>query len=296
MSSPLARLSATADAVASRQLVFVGGQGKSGTTWVQLLLDAHPDVSAHGEALLAEVLGPVAFQLAAHYNERLAANNAHFPELEDFPRLDAVDADTLAAAALLPQLGKLVERKPNARVLAERTPSNIEHLGALAALFPHGRFVHVIRDPRDVAISLWWHARRIGDSKLLAGYGSPTALAAALLPRWARLIRAARDAARQTGAALHELRYEDLLATPHEAASELFRFVGADAEPALVQAALAAADFETLTGRSRGDEVRGSHFRAGTAGQWREAMAGALPGITAEDEALLKSLGYPDNA
>ena len=36
-------------ALAQRQLFFVGGAPRSGTTWVQHILDSHPDVSCRGE-------------------------------------------------------------------------------------------------------------------------------------------------------------------------------------------------------------------------------------------------------
>jgi hypothetical protein len=287
-------LTALAAEVDRRTLAFVGGQGKSGTTWVQLLLDAHPEVSAAGEGLLAEVLGPACYQLAAHYNERLRANNARFAELEDYPGFDAGDADQLATAALLLQLGKLIRRKPAARILAERTPSTIAHLREMVALFPAARFVHVIRDPRDVAVSLWWHAQRIGDRSLSARYSGPDALAADLTPRWADLIRGARAAAAASSAAMLELRYEDLLDAPDETARTLFDFIGADSGPQTLQAALMAADFRTLTGRAHGEEDRGSHFRSGRAGAWREALE-AAPNLAERDRALLLELGYrPD--
>ena len=35
--------------LAKRQLFFVGGAPRSGTTWMQHMLDAHPDISCRGE-------------------------------------------------------------------------------------------------------------------------------------------------------------------------------------------------------------------------------------------------------
>ena len=39
------------EALAERQLFFIGGAPRSGTTWLQLLLDCHPEVSCRGEGL-----------------------------------------------------------------------------------------------------------------------------------------------------------------------------------------------------------------------------------------------------
>ena len=32
-----------------KQVFFIGGAAKSGTTWLQLLLNAHPEISCSGE-------------------------------------------------------------------------------------------------------------------------------------------------------------------------------------------------------------------------------------------------------
>jgi hypothetical protein len=39
-----------AEAAIDRQFFFVIGMPKSGTTWLQLLLDAHPEIQCHGES------------------------------------------------------------------------------------------------------------------------------------------------------------------------------------------------------------------------------------------------------
>ena len=41
--------------LARRQLFFVGGAPRSGTTWLQQLLDCHPDICCRGEGLFRVV-------------------------------------------------------------------------------------------------------------------------------------------------------------------------------------------------------------------------------------------------
>jgi hypothetical protein len=43
-------------ALRKKQIFFVGGTVRSGTTWLQLLLDAHPLVSCSGEGHFTDVL------------------------------------------------------------------------------------------------------------------------------------------------------------------------------------------------------------------------------------------------
>src|SRR5450432_2618026 len=45
-------------AVREKQIFFIGGSVKSGTTWLQLLLNAHPEVSANGEGHFLDLLAP----------------------------------------------------------------------------------------------------------------------------------------------------------------------------------------------------------------------------------------------
>lgn len=42
--------------IGRRQLFFVGGPPRSGTTWLQQILNAHPDICCHGEGFLAHQL------------------------------------------------------------------------------------------------------------------------------------------------------------------------------------------------------------------------------------------------
>ncbi len=57
------------DRIAALRVFFVVGCQKSGTTWLQYLLDAHPQIVCGGEAHLTDVLAPL-LQDAFHlYND-----------------------------------------------------------------------------------------------------------------------------------------------------------------------------------------------------------------------------------
>ena len=71
------------EAVLERQLFFVAGLGKSGTTWLELILNAHPDVCCHGEGHFADRLLPDLNGAINRYNGYLKHNNALFEEIRD---------------------------------------------------------------------------------------------------------------------------------------------------------------------------------------------------------------------
>ena len=61
-------------AVSEREVFFVMGCQKSGTTWVQQLLSGHPRVCCRGEGHFGDVVGPLMEQLVSVYNERPRTN------------------------------------------------------------------------------------------------------------------------------------------------------------------------------------------------------------------------------
>lgn len=294
MTRLLPRLSRIDAQLAGATLAFVGGQGKSGTTWVERLIDAHPHAACLGEGHFAEGLGRLLYRALDEYNQLLADNNRRFPELEDFPAFQAGDAGELVRAALLLQFAAIARRNPGATTVAVRTPSELNWLTELHRTFPQARFVHVLRDPRDVAVSMWWHGERLEPGRLALAHGSPAGLAQALVPRWAGHVEHVRAAAKETGAQLHEIRYEDLQCRPGDSAAALFGFLGLADDAATCAQCLEQASFSRLSGRRAGQADAGSHFRQGTSGQWRDSMPAAPPqGWPEAVRATLQSLAYP---
>ena len=293
MSTLLPRLFRTATHLSSRTLAFVGGQGKSGTTWVEKLIDAHPQAACLGEGHFAEGLGRVLYQALDAYNGLITSNNQRFHELEDFPTFSADDAAELVRAALLMQFSRIAERNREAQVIAVRTPSELNWLRELNDAFPTARFVHVLRDPRDVAMSMWWHSERLEPGRMARDNETPGGLALKLVPRWAQHVAHVRDTAVQIGAHLLEVRYEDLHGESQRTVQALFEFLGLDADPVLCKSCVERASFSRLSGRDVGQIDVNSHFRTGTTNQWQGTIpAGPAQGWPREVAMVLKSLGY----
>jgi Sulfotransferase family len=107
--------------------------------------------------------------------------------------------------------------------LGYKDPYDTAHLPLLAELFPTGRFVHIIRDGRDVARSL-----------LKFSWGSNNVYSGARY--WAQTVAKARH----DGAALRdryfELRLEDLTFNTVEVATNLGQFINRGRDPEQVQA------------------------------------------------------------
>jgi hypothetical protein len=96
----------------------------------------------------------------------------------------------------------------------DKTPEYVSHIPLLATLFPEARFVHMMRDPRDVALSTL-------DLSRLHRHAATSAFL------WARKIRSAREAEKWLGSDRYqEVRYEALVNDPGNELQRLADFLG----------------------------------------------------------------------
>lgn len=111
--------------------VFVVGQMRSGTTLTEQVLAAHPAIHGVGE------LASTAFLLR------------HSLDLPGAFSPDEAEALARGYRDLLPPL------PDGTAAFVDKMPANYRHVGHLAEAFADARFIHVTRDPRDVALSIW---------------------------------------------------------------------------------------------------------------------------------------------
>ncbi|MGH2793919.1 MAG: sulfotransferase family protein [Actinomycetota bacterium] len=104
-----------------------------------------------------------------------------------------------------------------------KSPVHVREIGTLAGLFPDGRFVHILRDGRDVALSY-----------LNVAFGPSTVEAAAL--RWKRHVTSGRRAGAGIGEARYrEVSYEALLDEPERTTRELCAFLEVPFEDSMLR-------------------------------------------------------------
>jgi hypothetical protein len=279
----------------SKQVFFVCGAIKSGTTWVQLLLDAHPEIGCSGEGHFPNHLAPLLAGALRRHNELIAGKNASvFQNLPGAALLSDDDLFYVLGAVIALALVRQAKDK-RVRAVGEKTPDNIRHLPLLAMLFPAAKFIHVVRDGRDCAISGWFHNLRVNADWTRQSFASMDAYVRNFAEVWAAEIGAARRFAEGRTDSYIEIRYEDLLSHGSDSVQNVFRFLGVDAGSGIASECLAAASFEKLSGgRPRGEEDRNSFFRRGTAGDWRMGLDDAMKSAFYETAGeWLARLRYP---
>ena len=150
------------------------------------------------------------------------------------------------------------------------------------------RASHIIRDPRDIAVSgyhyhLWTQERWVHAPR--EEYGGKTYQQylnsvdaeeglAAEITRLAGKLYKGMAAWDYHQAGFLELRYEDVIADEPMWFAKLFRHYGFTSEA--VEESVAIAEqftFAKVTGRKLGDLEKGSHLRSGRHGQWQEAFS-----------------------
>jgi hypothetical protein len=193
---------AAADARRDAPPFFIVGSARSGTTLLRLMLNAHPDVAVPPESRFITELwtgsnevGVDAFLEALGAHKRFNAWELPIDTVRDelgerssMRYSDAIDAVYRAYAA-----GRDKKR------WGDKTPRYVEDIPFLCGLFPDARFVHLVRDGRNVALSY-------AD----VPFGPKTIAKAADL--WARRVSKGMKDGRPLGPERYlEMRYEDLV-------------------------------------------------------------------------------------
>lgn len=172
-----------------------------------------------------------------------------------------------------------------ARFAIEKSPWHLHELGLIAEVLPEARFVNVLRDGRDVAVSLV-HARRSWSDW---GQREASPVVAEAARSWRDGLSLVARAAPVLGSSLLEVRFEDLKADPRAAVARLFDHCRMPHSDADAERAVELTDFARQPGPAGPGEIR----RAGRVGEWRERF-GIADGRRFERIAggLLREQGY----
>lgn len=278
---------------------FIVGVGRSGTTLLRLMLDAHPELAIPPEThFIPELLAdPPADGGACLARLRAQPQWGDFAwaEGEYAARLIGLAPFDLAEAVRL-FFRCYAEMRGKAR-WGDKTPPYAEQMAAIGALLPEAHFIHIVRDARDVALSYRdkWFRPEGG----LAG--------AARL--WRERILKARAQAASLGSGRYlELRFEDLVLDPEPVLQRVCAFLELPFDAAMLryheQAEIRLAELgdrrdaegRILVPRAQRLSIH-THTRrppdAGQIGKWRTALTPQeVRLIEGEAGELLQALGY----
>ena len=210
---------------------FFVGCGRSGTTLVRSMFDSHPDMAVVYESFFASRLlrhrrryeGPGAFNLdrftsdlTGHFGFRkLGLSPAEVGE-----RLSE-ETPATTADALRTVYATYAGRQGKSRY-GDKTPMYVNVVPVLAGALPEARFVHIVRDGRNVALAY-----------LQAPWGPASLVEACLY--WKHNVERGRRAGRRLGPERYrEVAYEHLTEDPEAVLRELCPFLELDFDPAML--------------------------------------------------------------
>jgi Sulfotransferase family len=260
-----------------KQIFFIGGAAKSGTTWLQLLLNAHPQVSCNGEAHFS-ALASILWDGLNQHNQLIAQKNISiFSELEGYPRLEDDDFQYLLASWISLFLVRQSQHKSAVRAVGEKSPNNIRYFDVFQTLFPLAKFIHIVRDGRDCAVSGWFHNLRVTPDLTMKDHTSMDAYVLSFADSWMRDLATVQTFADRARGHIRQIRYEDLVANTERSLAGIFDFLNVEVAEALMAECQSEASFATLSGgRAAGKEDRTSFFRKGVVGDWQNHLSGDL--------------------
>ena len=204
---------------------FIVGSARSGTTFLRLTMNAHPQVAVPPESRFITELHEGRDEVeAAEFLQRLSEHKRF--EAWELP-IDAVRAklagrDRVGYAEAISAAYLAYAEAQGKQRWGDKTPRYVENIPELAALFPEARFIHLIRDGRDVALSY-------AD----VPFGPKNVAKAAEL--WAnRVARGLRDGRELERGRYIEIMYADLVEDNEGEIKDICAFLGLDFDPVMV--------------------------------------------------------------
>lgn len=202
--------------------VFVVGCPRSGTTLLQRMLDAHPELAVANDthfisrAISKVTLGSISKACEPASKAALVEwtrNDRRFARLGlDAATVEQADRASETFPDFVTELYRALARRRGKRLAGEKTPDYIRHLALLHTVFPAARTVHIVRDGRDVTLSLLeWANETKGPGRLELWRREPVAACALW---WRFQVGGQRQAAGLPPTSYLEIKYEDLVADP----------------------------------------------------------------------------------
>lgn len=211
--------------------VFVVGSGRSGTTIMAALLNLLPRVfiaketgfigTFHRELVLNEDSENFA-GLIPQINSWLEVSGWQQRGTAEGLRAFCSQHGLSGAQGLVNYIWQLESKSPwnELSCIGDNTPLYVMAIPALLQMFPNAKFIHMVRDPRDLVASV-----------LKMRFGAKEATTAAM--EWHHQLGCWLLAERQIPAEQRiECRYEDLCRTPEATFERIAAFLGASAEDA----------------------------------------------------------------
>ena len=201
--------------MSNNPFTFIVCSPRSGSTWLRRMLGDHPDITAGSESGLFTKDGGFGALLDDFFATKPQYSLRDYVSEKKLLQLIRYITQEVYGSVLVGS---------NKNWLVEKTPAHAYSIADIVRVFPDARFIHLVRDGRDVAASIV-HAGLTWKPSWPTEIGHAAAMwkryNVAIMAGWASL----------RGESLYIVRYEDLLLDTQLTLSGLFTFIGARALP-----------------------------------------------------------------
>lgn len=259
--------------------IFIIGAARSGTTWVHDILAAHPQVASVYESwLFTSQNGLGALFTSAHWPPGYSGLGRLLSREELLSYTRGIAQQIMSHAI-----------QPEHRFLIEKSPSHAFAIDLIVELFPGARFIHVLRDGRDVCVSV----RAAAESwapEWKNDFGKSIRAAAM---SWRDVVKVIQNKARNLDNEFLEMRYEALQRDRIGSYRRLFDFCNIPCDDQMLQQIEEATDFEKKYANKKTAGFR----RKGQVGDWQHQLSlKERWDFNREAGRLLLELGYEPNS
>ena len=203
----------------ARRFALLCGHPRSGTTLLEHVLDAHPDIVATDETSI--LLGEAYSTLSRGF-----AENAPVAEILESASVDALRQ---ARANYFRFTENLSGQTIGNRLLIDKNPAMDVEIPIVVRIFPEASFLVAIRDPRDVVLSCFMLPLPAGRLSALYLSLEGTAAQYAWVMGFSRAIRSRLPNPQM------EVRYEDVVRDLEGAARRVLNFLGVEWDPGVLR-------------------------------------------------------------
>jgi hypothetical protein len=211
---------------------FVIGSDRSGTTMLRLMLNEHPELNVPRETwFIIELMDsvPIESRLEEKEKEKVHEIIVNHPRWKDL-ELDSTELKEIFQGLNKPYLREIINKIYEALAnragktrWGDKTPEYIKEVHRLNILFPGAKFIHVIRDGRDVCISLMQKRWRGTMAQNIARY-------------WVEYVgKGIKDGRNLQQGKYMEITYEDMVSNTKKALIKICEFLEVEYSPCMLK-------------------------------------------------------------
>lgn len=228
----------------SNPFLFIVGCARSGTTLLQRMVNAHPHIAITPEShWIPRLYGkPWALKPGGAIEHKLVRELGKHPKFarlgiarEELKKLEKLSRNghPLTYPSFVREIFDLYGKAQGKPLVGDKTPDYVRRIGVLHELWPEARFVHVVRDGRDVCLSMReWPKVHPKPGDFVTWKDAPVSTAAWW---WGFNVRLGRESGRLLGPGrYYEMRYEDLVTRPREVCQQLCVFLNLPFDEAML--------------------------------------------------------------